>query len=68
MLSNALRSKVVSSTVYDVGPEIIHKPIDMVLSINDSNIVPATAAVPLPLLYWASRLPNPLNLVRKVEE
>lgn len=70
LLSNALRSKVVSSTVYDVGPvsEIVHKPIDMVLSINDPNVVPATATVPLSLLYWASRLPNPLNLVRKVEE
>lgn len=68
LISDSLRSKLVSSTIYNVGTEIIHKPIDMVLSINDPNIVPATAAVPLPLLYWASRLPNPLNLVRKVEE
>lgn len=68
LLSNALRSKVVSSTVYNVGTEIIHKPIDVVLSINDPNVIPATAAVPLPLLYWASRMPKPLDLVKEVEE
>lgn len=68
LISDSLRSKLVSSTIYNVGTEIIHKPIDMVLSINDPNVVPATATVPLSLLYWASRLPKPLNLVRKVEE
>lgn len=68
LMSDSLKSKLVSSTIYNVGSEILHKPIDVVLSINDPNVVPATAAVPLPLLYWASRLPNPLNLVRKVEE
>lgn len=68
LISDSLRSKLVSSTIYNVGTEIIHKPIDMVLSINDPNIVQATATVPLPLLYWASRMPKPLDLVREVEE
>lgn len=68
LISDSLKSKLVSSTIYNVGSEILHKPIDVVLSINDPNVVPATDAVPLPLLYWASRLPNPLNLVRKVKE
>ena len=68
LISDSLRSKLVSSTIYNVGTEIIHKPIDMVLSINDPNVVPATATVPLSLLYWASRLPKPLDLVKEVEE
>lgn len=67
LLSNALRSKVVSSTVHEVGPvsEIVHKPIDVVFDIEDSNVVPVTAVIPLPLLYWVNAMPKPLDLIQK---
>lgn len=67
LLSNALRSTVVSSTVYDVGPvsEIVHKPIDVVFDIEDSNVVPVTATIPLPLLYFVNAMPKPLDVIQK---
>lgn len=68
LMSDTLKSKLVSNTIYNVGTEIIHKPIDIVLSIEEPNVVPATATIPLPLLYWASRMPKSLDLVREVEE
>lgn len=70
LLSNPLRPKVVSSTVYDVGPvsEIVHKPIDVVFDIEDLNVVPVTAAIPLPLLYWVNAMPKPLDFDKEDDD
>ncbi|MFQ6817462.1 MAG: hypothetical protein ACLRTI_00260 [Blautia sp.] len=70
LMSDTLRQKLVSSTVYNVGPvsEIVHKPIDVVFDIEDLNVVPVTAAIPLPLLYWVNAMPKPLDFDKEDDD
>lgn len=70
LMSDTLRQKLVSSTVYNVGPvsEIVHKPIDVVFDIEDLNVVPVTAAIPLPLLYFVNAMPKPLDFVKEDDD
>lgn len=70
LMSDTLRQKLVSSTVYNIGfgSEIVHKPIDVVFSIEDSDVVPVTAAIPLPLLYWVNAMPKPLDFFKEDDD
>ena len=69
-MSDTLRQKLVSSTVYNIGfgSEIVHKPIDVVFSIEDSDVVPVTAAIPSPLLYWVNAMPKPLDFFKEDDD
>ena len=70
LMSDTLRQKLVSSTVYNVGSvsEIVHKPIDVVFDIEDLNVVPVTAAIPLPLLYWVNAMPKTLDFDKEDDD
>ena len=41
---------------------------DVVFSIEDSDVVPVTAAIPLPLLYWVNAMPKPLDFFKEDDD
>lgn len=67
LMSNDILKYLNDSTICDVRYGAVHSPVEVLLDIEAPMPAPAIEADPLPLLYWASRLPKPLDFVKEAE-
>lgn len=66
LVSNNLQSKLLSCTIHNAGPEIVHTPLEMTFSIEAAT-VPVTHVDLFRMLYWANAMPKPLDFIKEAE-
>ena len=64
LISNNLQVELVNSTI-NSDLEAAHRPIEITLSLEAPDTVPVIPVNPYMLLYFANKLPKPLELMNE---